>query len=81
VNRKRAGLKFSTVAPPPAGTKLRAGGVEIGFVTSAAFSPNAKPAIGMGYVRREQFATGSLIEFDGGTAEVTETPQSTSQSQ
>jgi folate-binding protein YgfZ len=70
VNRKRVGLKFSTIAPPPAGTKLRAGGVEIGFVTSAAFSPDAKPAIGMGYLRREQFAPGSVVEFDGGTAEV-----------
>jgi glycine cleavage system aminomethyltransferase T len=39
-------------------------------VTSAAFSPHAKPAIGMGYVRREQFAPGSVVEFDGGTAEV-----------
>ena len=72
VNRKRVGLKFSTIAPPPAGTKLRAGGAEIGFVTSAAFSPDAKPAIGMGYVRREQFAAGSVLEFDGGTAEVRE---------
>jgi folate-binding protein YgfZ len=70
VNRKRVGLKFSTVAPPPPGTKLRAGGAEIGFVTSAAFSPNAKPAIGIGYVRREQVAQGSIVEFDGGTAEV-----------
>lgn len=70
VNRKRVGLTFSTVAPPAAGTKLRAGGAEIGFVTSAAFSPDAKPAIGMGYVRREHFAPGSAVEFDGGTAEV-----------
>jgi folate-binding protein YgfZ len=70
VNRKRVGLKFSTVAPPAAGTKLRAGNAEIGFVTSAAFSPDAKPSIGMGYVRREYFAPGSVVEFDGGTAEV-----------
>jgi len=70
VNRKRVGLKFSTVAPPPPGTKIRAGGVEIGFVTSSAFSPAAAPAIGMGYVRREQFEPGSVVEFEGGTAEV-----------
>jgi folate-binding protein YgfZ len=72
VNRKRVGLRFSTVAPPAAGTKLRAGDAEIGFVTSAAFSPDAKPAIGMGYVRREHLAPGSRVEFDGGTAEVTD---------
>ena len=70
VNRKRVGLTFSTVAPPAPGTKLRAGGAEIGFVTSAASSANGKPAIGMGYVRREHFAPGSVVEFDGGTAEV-----------
>ncbi|MDR3721653.1 MAG: aminomethyltransferase family protein [Candidatus Acidoferrales bacterium] len=81
VNRKRVGLKFSTVAPPAPGTKLRAGGAEIGFVTSAAFSPDAKPAIGMGYVRREQFAPGSVVEFDGGTAEVKDSPTSAVHSQ
>lgn len=70
VNRKRVGLRFSTVAPPPPGTKLRANGAEIGIVTSASFSPEAAPAIGMGYVRREQFAAGSVVEFDGGTAKV-----------
>ena len=70
VNRKRVLLKFSTPTPPQSGTKLRAGGVEVGYVTSAAFSPVAGTAIGMGYVRREQFAPGSVVEFDGGTATV-----------
>lgn len=70
VNRKRVALKFSTSDPPAAGTKLRSGGAEIGFVTSAAYSPSAKAVIGMGYVRREQFAPGSIVEYDGGTAEV-----------
>jgi tRNA-modifying protein YgfZ len=71
VNRKRVPLKFSSADPPPAGTKLRAvGGAEIGFVSSSAALPNGRPAIGMGYVRREQFAPGSVVEFDGGTATV-----------
>jgi folate-binding protein YgfZ len=70
VNRKRVSLKFSTSEPPPAGTKLRANGAELGFVTSAAFSPANGTAIGMGYVRREHFAPGSIVEFDSGTAEV-----------
>jgi aminomethyltransferase len=73
VNRKRVSLNFSTVAPPAVGTKLRVSGTatEVGFVTSAAAMPSAQPAIGMGYVRREQFASGSVVEFDGGTATVT----------
>jgi len=71
VNRKRVPLKFSTSTPPAAGTKLRANAAEIGFVSSAAAMPNGQPAIGMGYVRKEQFAPGSVVEFDGGTATVT----------
>ncbi len=70
VNRKRVSLKFSSTAPPPPGTKLRAGTAEIGFVTSSAYSPANGSAIGMGYVRREHFAPGSIVEYDGGTAEV-----------
>jgi folate-binding protein YgfZ len=70
VNRKRVALKFSTVAAPAPGTKLRRGDTDIGYVTSAAFSPTAGTAIGMGYVRREQFAPGSVVEFGSGTAEV-----------
>lgn len=70
VNRKRVLLQFSTSQPPAPGTKLRAGETEIGFVTSAAFSPAAGAAIGMGYVRREQFAPGTTIELDSATATV-----------
>jgi folate-binding protein YgfZ len=70
VNRKRVMLKLSTGTPPAAGTKLRASGAEVGFITSSAFSPANGTAIGMGYVRRDQLAPGSVLEFDGGTAEV-----------
>ena len=37
VNRKRVSLKFLVANPPAAGTKLRAGDTEVGFVTSSAF--------------------------------------------
>jgi folate-binding protein YgfZ len=70
VNRKRVSLQFSTVHPPAPGAKLRAGEAEVGFVTSAAFSPAAGTSIGMGYVRREHFAPGSVVELDGATATV-----------
>lgn len=70
VNRMRVSLKFSTSGPPPPGTKLRAGDTEVGFVTSGAFSPANGTAIGMGYVRREHFAPGSVVEFDGGSAAI-----------
>jgi folate-binding protein YgfZ len=71
VNRKRVSLRFSSTEPPPAGTKLRAADrSEIGFVSSSAAIPRSQPAVGMGYVRREQFAGGHVVEFDGGTATV-----------
>jgi aminomethyltransferase len=64
VNRKRVSLQFSTARPPALGTKLRAGETEVGFVTSAAFSPATGAAIGMGYVRREHFNPGTTVELD-----------------
>ncbi len=70
VNRKRVRLRFSTVTPPLPGTKLRANGTEVGSVTSAALSPVTGSAIGMGYVRREQFTPGNHLEFEGGMATV-----------
>jgi folate-binding protein YgfZ len=70
VNRKRVRLKFSSAQPPLAGTKLRANGAEVGAITSAAYSPAAGTAVGMGYLRREQHAAGSKVEYDGGTVEV-----------
>lgn len=72
VNRKRLKLKFLSPAPPSPGTKLHANGAEVGFVTSAAYSPDDGVAIGMGYLRREYHATGSVVEYEGGKAEVIE---------
>jgi folate-binding protein YgfZ len=72
VNRRRMQLKFSTQDPPPGGTKLRANGTEVGYVTSAAYSPSAGTAIGMGYLRREHNSPGSIVEYEGGTATVIE---------
>jgi folate-binding protein YgfZ len=73
VNRKRVMMKFSMSpadAVPAPGTKLRAGGTDVGIVTSAAYSPAVNAPIGMGYLRREHNTAGSIVELDGGTAEV-----------
>jgi folate-binding protein YgfZ len=74
VNRRRTGLAFSGAEPPSAGAKLTASGAEAGHVTSAAFSPLAGKAIGMGYVRREYGQIGSRLECGGASAEVIELP-------
>ena len=71
VNRRRVSLKFSSADPPAPLTRLRVKGgedKEVGIVTSASLSPASGTAIGMGYVRREHNAAGSVLEFDGGTA-------------
>ena len=81
VNRKRVLLKFSSAAPPLPGTKLFAAGgekgAEIGAVTSAAYSPALKTSIGMGYVRREHNAAGSILQYENGSAEVLAGPPTT----
>lgn len=70
VNRRRVRLRCSIATDPLPGTKLHAGGAEVGYVTSAAYSPQQKTAIGMGVVRRESGAPGTVLEFDSGQAEV-----------
>jgi folate-binding protein YgfZ len=69
-NRVRVRLQFLGLEVPPSGTKLLAGETEIGRVTSAAFSPRFGRVLGMGYVRREQSETGTLLRWAGGEVEV-----------
>lgn len=80
VNRRRVRLKFSTAEAPAPLTRLyahenaagdgNAESKEVGIITSSAFSPAANAAIGMGYVRRERNALGTILDFNNGTAEV-----------
>jgi folate-binding protein YgfZ len=68
VNRKRVNLRFSTAAAPAPGTKLRAGGADVGAVTSSAYSPATRSAIGMGYLRREHNSPGSVLQTESDAA-------------
>jgi folate-binding protein YgfZ len=71
VNRKRVNLRFSGANPPAPGTKLHVDGADVGAVTSSGFSPAASTAIGMGYVRHEHNAPGSVLQLKGETATAT----------
>jgi len=71
VNRKRVNLRFSSTTAPTPGTKLRAGGADVGAVTSAAFSPATRAAVGMGYVRREHNNPESVLQLEGEPATAT----------
>jgi folate-binding protein YgfZ len=77
VNRRRVGLRFTGEALPAAGEALTSDGKEAGHVTRAAFSPALSSAIGMGYVRKESNAPGSKLEWQRGTATVTNLPANT----
>jgi len=74
VNRQRVHLKFDGPNVPQAGETLIAGGSEVGFVTRAALHPSSGVAIGMGYVRRENNALGSKLQWKAGTARVSKFP-------
>ncbi|HEV2489624.1 MAG TPA: glycine cleavage T C-terminal barrel domain-containing protein [Candidatus Acidoferrales bacterium] len=77
VQRRRVMLRFSGDDIPARGEPLFAGESEVGFVTRAARSPKYSAVIGMGYVRREQIASGSKVKWKGGEATVLESPGET----
>jgi tRNA-modifying protein YgfZ len=77
VNRHLRGLRFGDARPPAARTPLfSAEGKEIGWTTSAGFSPGLGAAIGLGIVRRE-IEAGSTVRLgaaDGVPVEVVDLP-------
>jgi folate-binding protein YgfZ len=75
VNRRLAGLQFSSAEAPKPGTAVLAvDGTEAGHVTSAAFSPLAGKTIGMAYLRREYLEPGTKLKCGNAAAEVIELP-------
>jgi folate-binding protein YgfZ len=78
VNRSRVSLKFDTPQQPAPNTPLLSEGKEFGYVTRAAFSPATNSFIGMGYVRREKSAPGSVLEWSEGSATVYAAPVASS---
>ena len=74
VNRQRVHLQFSGQSVPEAGEVLSVAGNEVGFVTRASLHPFLGFAIGMGYVRRENNALGSELQWKAGTARVAKFP-------
>jgi folate-binding Fe-S cluster repair protein YgfZ len=74
VNRRLTEMKFLAEKGPSPQTKLTAtvndAVAEVGYVTSAAYSPMLGQPIGMGYVRREYSAIGTRLDASGVAAEV-----------
>ena len=74
VNRRLTELQFFTAVAPPPGTNLVHGGNEAGSVTSTGYSPLLGRAIGLGYVRGEHSALGTILDAAGARAEVIAPP-------
>jgi folate-binding protein YgfZ len=74
VNRVRVLLKFAGSELPAAGKPLFADGKEIGQVTRSAFSHSLGMGLGMGYVRKENGAERSALQWAGGMATVVRPP-------
>jgi folate-binding protein YgfZ len=74
VNRRRVELLFSGDTVPEPGALLTLDGKEAGYVTRAARISNPPRILGMGYVRKEGSAVGSVLQWAGGTATVVQFP-------
>src|SRR5262245_34474770 len=68
VNRMLVGLRIDSTEAPASGTRLSAGGVEVGEITSAAFSPGLEKVAALGYVRSQYAVPGVDLEAAGANA-------------
>jgi folate-binding protein YgfZ len=62
VNRKLAGLLLSGERLPEPGAKIVSPQREVGWITSATYSPARQQNIALGYVRREVLTPGTPLE-------------------
>jgi folate-binding protein YgfZ len=80
VNRRRVELLFTGEAVPQAGAVLTVDGKEMGAVTRAARTWDPPRLIGMGYVRKEANAPGTILHWANGSATVVRFPEGLSTS-
>jgi hypothetical protein len=74
VNQKLVGVRCAGVEVPAAGTTLLKNGVQVGRVTSAAYSPQLGTPLAMAMVRREANAPGTGLQSPLGGCEVITLP-------
>jgi aminomethyltransferase len=80
VNRRRVELLFTGEIVPEAGAALTVDGKEMGAVTRAARTWDPQRVIGMGYVRKEANAVGTILQWANGSATVVRFPEGLSTS-
>jgi folate-binding protein YgfZ len=74
VNRRFVGLAISGNELPETKSSIRKGGREVGYITTALFSPQLNRPIALGFVSRSAYAPGSEVEVGNSTATIVELP-------
>jgi len=74
VNRRFVGLLMSGNDLPEMKSPVRKGGREVGYLTTALFSPGLNRPIALGFVSRSAYASGSEVEIATGTATIADLP-------
>lgn len=74
-NRFLVPIDLGEADPPPAGSKVRAGGAEVGHVTSAGRGPTLGRTVGIALVRREVSTPGTELQIEGRPARVADPPR------
>jgi folate-binding Fe-S cluster repair protein YgfZ len=68
-------LRFDpSAAVPNRGDKVQHNGKEVGWITSAVFSPKFECPIALGYVRKECNQIGARLQVNGAEAEIIQLP-------
>ena len=66
VNRRFTGLMFSGTELPTPRSPIQKGGREVGYITTALFSPGLNKPIALGFVSRAAYAPGTEVEVVSG---------------
>jgi len=66
INRRFVGLTFSGTELPQLKSVIRKGGREMGYITTALFSPALNKPIALGFVNRAAYAGGTEVEVVSG---------------
>ena len=74
VNRRFVGLVINGNELPEMKSSIRKGGRDVGYVTTALFSPGLNRPIALGFVSRSAYAAGSEVEVGAGTATIVDLP-------
>jgi folate-binding protein YgfZ len=74
VARRLVGLRIAGDRVPAERAPIRSGDREIGYVTSAAFSPSQNAPLALGYIHRDFVEPGTPVTIDDTAAEVVSLP-------